>query len=264
MNSLVCVGCAAWFLDCPLWRTTTAASVWYCCLANQEMMTSYFHWRGGGYGAVLSMLGGVRPLVTAGGGWSIRRCGPALFWRGTLAWCWGSVRDSCLRVNSPEHRINSSPLLPPPPLAPVLDWLRNWCFDATVAASSALLWELMELWHSDPESATARGNPAAIWYTGFWNESGASSWDLPGAVSVLGVVGVWPALLRVGPLGVLPLAVRVVHTPVPWPTEVWLSLMGSLKEVLGALSRERLSCRSTIDKLLLPLGIWTSGSLASE
>lgn len=129
-----------------------------------------------GYGAVLSMLGGVRPRVTVGGGgWSIRLCGPALFCLGTLAWCCASLRDICLRVKSPERLAKSSLVLPPTDV-PTLAWVMNVGLIPMFPASSVLLCEPTELWHSDPESPRGdTGIEATIWYTGFWKESGARS-----------------------------------------------------------------------------------------
>lgn len=137
------------------------------------------------YCTVFSSEGGVLPRVTGGGGggggWSIRRCGPALFCRGMVGCPPFSESESCRRASSPVRRVKSS--LAAGPAKPCL----------LAVSSSLLLWELSELWHSEPESPRPRGesgSPAAIWYTGFWKESGASSWGRPGALSPLGVVGV--------------------------------------------------------------------------
>lgn len=73
------------------------------------------------------------------------------------------------------------------------------------------------------------------------------------------VAGACTAFLRVGPATVLFFIVRVPHA-----AELWLSLVGSLEVVLAVLSTLRLSCRSTMDRLLFPLEICMSGSFASE
>lgn len=164
---------------------------------------------GRGYCRVLSRVGGVRPRGAGGGGggggggWSIRRWGPALFCRGTVGCPPFSVSDICRRASSPGRRPSSSAaLLKLPSLA-------------AAASSSLLLWELRELWPSEPESPRPRGDsgrPAAIWYTGFWKESGASSWGRPGAPSeVPGVVGVWPARRTVASPARLTGAARAGH-----------------------------------------------------
>ncbi|KAF3849329.1 hypothetical protein F7725_015826 [Dissostichus mawsoni] len=189
----------------------------------------------------------------SGGGWSILRWGPALFCLGTVGWCCCSVRDSCRRLNSPERRVYSSPLLPPPPPPPP-PWFKKECFPPA-GPSSLLLWELTELWHSDPESFIPRGDTgrqAAIWYTGFWKERGARSWaGRLGVLSVARVGGVWPDLLRVGPPGMFPCGTLADHTP----KELTPSLRASEELGPGPPSRLRGSWRSTMDRLLLPLAM---------
>lgn len=115
---------------------------------------------GRGYCRVLSRVGGVRPRGAGGGGggggggWSILRWGPALFCRGTAGCPPFSVSDICRRASSPGRRPSSSAVLLKLPSL------------AAAANSSLLLWELRELWPSEPESPRPRGDrgrPAAIW-----------------------------------------------------------------------------------------------------